>query len=153
MYTHTCIVSVLTPIDFRYCWAIFGPLVDENTQKGSLAGLPASEKFSRLFCACFKISIWNLVYTSSVGSATHAVRVPSQSGQSGLLYSKKNGSKPFFFIYDFKSYIDPSDMSGVFTRTYFRHGWAIFGPLVATNTRKGDLSRAPHKRKVVFFFF
>ena len=31
----------------------------------------------------------------------------------------------------------------VLNRTAFRHGWAIFGPLVATNTWKGDLSRAP----------
>ena len=32
---------------------------------GDLDGLPASEKFSELFCTCFKISIGNLLYTSN----------------------------------------------------------------------------------------
>ena len=33
--THIQIVSVLTPVDFCHAWAIFGPLVGKNTQKGS----------------------------------------------------------------------------------------------------------------------
>ena len=47
--THTYIVSVLIPSDFRHGWAIFGPLADKNTWKGVLLELPASEKFSGLF--------------------------------------------------------------------------------------------------------
>ena len=29
--THTYIVSVFIPTDFRHGWAIFGPLADKNT--------------------------------------------------------------------------------------------------------------------------
>ena len=47
--THTYIVSVLIPTDFRHGWAIFGPLADKNTSKGVILELPASEKFSGLF--------------------------------------------------------------------------------------------------------
>ena len=46
---HTQIVSVLTPIDFCHAWAIFGPLVDKNTQKGELVELPASNTWSLSF--------------------------------------------------------------------------------------------------------
>ena len=58
-------MSVLIPTDFRHVWAIFGPLADKNTWKGVLLELPASEKFSGLFCTCFEISVWNFAYTSS----------------------------------------------------------------------------------------
>ena len=37
----------------------------KNTWKGVLQELPASEKFSGLFCTCCEISVWNLAYTSS----------------------------------------------------------------------------------------
>ena len=40
---HTQIVSVLTPTDFCHAWAIFGPLVDKNTEKGELLELLASD--------------------------------------------------------------------------------------------------------------
>ena len=63
--THTQIVSALTPTDFHHAWAIFGPVMDKNTQKGELIEFPASENFYRLFFSCFEIWIWNLVYTSS----------------------------------------------------------------------------------------
>ena len=51
--THTYIVSVLIPTDFRHGWAIFGPLADKNTSKGVILELPASEKFSGLFFYMF----------------------------------------------------------------------------------------------------
>ena len=78
-------MGVLTATDFRHGWAIYGPLVDKNTWKRELVMLPASEKFSRLVCTWFEISIWNLVYITS----RHRVRVSSQSGYPDLLYSKK----------------------------------------------------------------
>ena len=62
--THAYIVGVLILTDFRHGLAIFGPLMDKNTWKGVLLELPASEKFSRLFCTCCEISAWNLAYTS-----------------------------------------------------------------------------------------
>ena len=47
--THTQIVSVLTPIDFCHAWAIFGHLVDNNTGKGELIELPASDTWGLSF--------------------------------------------------------------------------------------------------------
>ena len=47
--THTQIVSVLTPTDFRHVWAIFGPLVDRYTRKGELVELPASDTWGLSF--------------------------------------------------------------------------------------------------------
>ena len=47
--THTQIVSVLTPTDFCHAWAIFGPLVDKNTQKGELIELPAIDTWGLSF--------------------------------------------------------------------------------------------------------
>ena len=58
--THTYIVSVLTPSDFRHGWAIFHPLVATNTRKGGLVGLPASGIFSEFFSTCSEICTWNL---------------------------------------------------------------------------------------------
>ena len=44
--THTYIANVLTRTDFRYGWAIVGPL--QTLGRGILAELPASGKFSEL---------------------------------------------------------------------------------------------------------
>ena len=44
----------------------------------------------------------------------------------------------------YSEYLDPTD---------FRHGWAIFGPLIDKNIRKGELSRAPRKQKGFQTFF
>ena len=75
--------SVLASTDFRHGWAIFGPLEDKISRKGELVELPASEKFSGLF---FNI-IWH-INLNLVGSATHQVRVSSQSGHPDQLYSQ-----------------------------------------------------------------
>ena len=37
----------------------------KTLDKGVLLELPASEKFSGLFCTCCEISVWNLAYRSS----------------------------------------------------------------------------------------
>ena len=78
-------ICVQTPLSKRLAQAL------KNTWKRELVELPVSEKFSWLFYACFEISIWNLVYTHVhlVGSATHQVRISSQSGHADLLYSQK----------------------------------------------------------------
>ena len=60
-----------------------------------------------------------------MSSATHRVRVSSQSGHSDLLYSKK-WVKVIFFIYGLKNYIEPSDSASVLTSADFLRGWAIF---------------------------
>ena len=92
------------------------------------------------------------------GSATHQVRVSSQSGYSGLLYSQK-WVKVIFVIYGLKNFIIAfrfgtySYIASVLNLTAFCHVCAMFGPLVATNTQKGDLSRAPRHRKVFWAFF
>ena len=154
--THTYIVSVLTPTDFRHGWAIFGPLVDKNTQKRELVELPVSEKFCGLLCTCFEISTWNLVYTSS-SSATYRVIVSSQSGHADLLYCQ-NVSKSFFLhlwpqqLYETFRFGTHTYIASVLNCIDFCHGWAIFGPLVATKTQKGDLSRTSSHRGFFIFF-
>ena len=40
----------------------------------------------------------------------------------------------------------------VLTPTDFCHAWAIFGPMVDKNTRKGGVSRAPSQQHVRFEF-
>ena len=47
--TPTQMVSVLTPTDFCYAWAIFVPLVDKTTRKGELVELPASDTWGLSF--------------------------------------------------------------------------------------------------------
>ena len=104
---HTYIVSVLIPTDFRHGWAIFGPLADKNTWKGVLLELPASEKFSGLFCTCCEISVWNLAYTSSGWCRTSSSKF--HSNRDTLTYfTGKNRSKSFICIHDFKNYIEAS---------------------------------------------
>ena len=81
-----------------------------------------------------------------VSSATHR-----HSQVTDLLYSIK-GSKSFFYLWPQKLYIalrfgTHTCIASVLTRTDFCHGWAIYCSLVAANTLKGDLSRAPHQRK------
>ena len=78
---------VLTSTERLHGWAIFGPRADKNTRKGELVELPASEKFSGLFlqhALRYQFEIW---YIHLVGSATHQVRVSSQSDDPDLLYS------------------------------------------------------------------
>ena len=41
----------------------------------------------------------------------------------------------------------------VLTTTDFRHGWAIFGPLVDKNTRKEELVELPAREKFSGLFF
>ena len=47
--THTYIVSVLNPSDFRYHWAIFGPMADKNIRKGRLSRAHRQQKVLRTF--------------------------------------------------------------------------------------------------------
>ena len=51
--THTFIVSVLIPTDFRHGWAIFGPLADKNTWKGGVTRAPSQWKVFRTFLYTF----------------------------------------------------------------------------------------------------
>ena len=107
-FVHTLILSVLIPNDFRHGWAIFGPLADKNTRKGVLLEVPASEKFSGLFCTCCEISVWNLPYTSS--GWCH-VKFEFHSNLDTLTYfTAKNRSKSFICIHCCKNYIEASDL-------------------------------------------
>ena len=97
-------MSVLTSTDFRLGWAIFDPLADENTWKGELIELPASEKLSGVFfqhALRYQFETW---YIHLVGSATHEVRVSSQSGHPGLLYSQEWVNVIFLHLWPQKSY-------------------------------------------------
>ena len=64
--THTNVLSVLIPNDFRYGWAIFSPLADKKHLNGGVTRAPSQRKvFPHFLCTCFAISVWNLAYTSS----------------------------------------------------------------------------------------
>ena len=144
---HTYIVSVLIPTDFRHGWAIFGPMEDKNTWKGVLLELPAREKFSGLFCTCFEISVWNLAYTSSGLYHTSSLSfIPiwtlwptlqpkiGQSHLSAYMALIIIQRPQIWYTHSNSECLDPY---------WFCHAWAIFGPLVAKNTRKGKLVEFP----------
>ena len=106
---HTYIVSVLTTTDFRHGWAIFGPLADKNTPEGVVSRAPSQRKVFWTFnqhALRYQFETW---YIHLVGSATHQVRVSSQSGHLDLLYSQE-WVNVIFFIYGIKNYIEPSDL-------------------------------------------
>ena len=89
-WTHTYILSVMSPTDFHHGWAIFGPLADKNTRKESLAGLPSSKKVPNIFVhVLIHVCQFETWYRHRVDSATHGFRVSIQSGPSDLLYSLK----------------------------------------------------------------
>ena len=140
-------MSVLIPTDFRNGWTIFGPLADKNTWKGVLLELPASEKFSGLFCTCSEISVWNLAYTSSGWCHTSSSSfipiwtlwptLQPKIGQSHL--SAFMALKLFRGLW----FGTHTQMVSVLIPNDFCHVWAIFGPLLDKNTRKGELVELP----------
>ena len=94
---------------------------------------------------------------SLIGSATYWVGVSSQLGHADILYRQKWVKVIFLhirfkIIYSFQIWYT-TYIASVLTRTDFCHGWAIFGPLGATNSRKRDLSRAPHQQIHTDFMF
>ena len=106
---HTYIVSVLTTTDFCHGWAIFGPLADKNHSEGVVSRAPSQRKVFWTFyqhALRYQFETW---YIHLVGSATHQVRVSSQSGHLDLLYSQE-WVNVIFFIYGIKNYIEPSDL-------------------------------------------
>ena len=136
-------MSVLIPSDFHHGWAIFGPLADKNTWNGVLLELPASEKFSRLFCTCCEISVWNLAYTCSgwchtssssfilIGTLWPSLQPKiGQSHLSAFMALKSYRSLRFSTHTYIVSVLIPTD---------FHHGWTIFGPLADKDTWKGVL--------------
>ena len=96
-------MSALTSTDFRHGWANFGPLADENTRKGELVELPASEKLSVFLQHALRYQ-FETCYIQLVGSATHQVRVSSQSGHPDLLYSQEWVNVIFLHLWPQKSY-------------------------------------------------
>ena len=68
-------------------------------------------------------------------------------------FTAKNKSKSFICIHGLKSYIEASDLVvSALTPTDFFHIWAIFGPLVDKNTRKGELMDFPASENFTDFF-
>ena len=87
--THTYIVSVLIPTDFRHGWEIFGPLADKNTWKGGVTRAPSQRKVFRTFfvhVVRYQFETWHI---HLVGGITRQVWVSFQSGHFDLLYSQK----------------------------------------------------------------
>ena len=128
----------LDPYKFSSLWGIFCSLANKTNWRGQLVELSNIVKFIGLSCICFEISIYLKL---DIRNVTHRVRVSSQSGHSDLLYCEK-------WVKVIFRHVCPQKIYRAFTfgtRTYkaslvnctaFRHGWAIFGPLVATNTRE-----------------
>ena len=60
-------------------------------------------------------------------------------------FTAKNRSKSFIciFLYVGLRFGNHTQMVSVLTPTEFCHAWAIFGPLVDKNTRKGELVEFP----------
>ena len=52
--THTYIVSVLIPTDFRHAWVICGPLVDKRHLKGGVSRAPSQRKVLQTFFYMFR---------------------------------------------------------------------------------------------------
>ena len=141
-------MNVLIPTDFCHGWAIFGPLADKNTWKGVLLELPGSEKFSRhLLYMLWDISLKLGIYIWGVVSH---VKFEFNSNLDTLTYfTAKNRSKSFICIHGFKIFYrgfrfgTHTQIVSVLTPVDFCLPWAIFGPLVGKNTRKGELVELP----------
>ena len=73
------------------------------------------------------------------------VKFEFHSNRDTLTYfTAKNRSKSFICIHGLKNHVEAWDLVhtyivSVLILTDFRHGWAIFGPLVDKNTWKGVL--------------
>ena len=107
--THTYIVSVLTTNDFRHGWAIIWPSGGQKHSEGVVSRAPSQRKVFWTFyqhALRYQFETW---YIHLVGSATHQVKVSSQSGHRDLLYSQE-WVNIIFFIYGIKNYIKPSDL-------------------------------------------
>ena len=140
-------MSVLIPTDFRHGWAIFGPLADKNTWKGVLLELPASEKFSGLFCTCCEISVLNLAYTSSGWCHTSSLSFipirtlwPTLQPKIGQSHLSAFMARKLYRGLRFGTH---TQIVSVLTPVDFCHAWAIFGSLVGKNTRKWELVELP----------
>ena len=139
--THTFIVSVLIPTDFLHCWAIFGPLADKNTWTGCYWSSQPAKKFSGHLWYMFEISVWNLTHTSRwwchtssssfIPTWTLWPTVQSKISQSNL------SAYMALKIYRGLRFGTHTQIVSVLTPTDFCHAWAIVGPLVDKNTRKG----------------
>ena len=86
------------------------------------------------------------------------VNVEYHSNLDTLTYfTAKNRSKSFICIHGLKSYTEASDLVhtqivSALTHTDFHHAWAIFGPLVDKNTRKGELVELPASENICRLF-
>ena len=88
------------------------------------------------------------------------VKFEFHSNRDTLTYfTAKNRSKSFFLhsspkkLYRGLRFGTHTYVVSVLTTTDFRHGWAIFGPLVDKKHSEGGVSRAPSQRKVFWTFF
>ena len=96
-------MSVLTTTDFRHGWAIFWPSGGQKHSEGVVSRAPSQRKVFWIFyqhVLRYQFETW---YIHLVGSATHQVRVSSQSGHLDLLYSQECVNV-IFFIYGIKNY-------------------------------------------------
>ena len=87
----------------------FWPSGGQKHSEGVVSRAPSQRKVFWTFyqhALRYQFETW---YIHLVGSATHQVRVSSQSGHHDLLYSQE-WVNVIFFIYGIKNYIEPSDL-------------------------------------------
>ena len=87
----------------------FWPSGGQKHSEGVVSRAPSQRKVFWTFyqhALRYQFETW---YIHLVGSATHQVRVSSQSGNLDLLYSQE-WVNVIFFIYGIKNYIEPSDL-------------------------------------------
>ena len=156
--THTYIASDLTPTDFdlRHGWTILALWRTKSLGGGSQKSSQPVKCFPDFFVNILRyhFETW---YIYLVGSATHRVKSFITIGLLWPRLQAKMGHV-FFFIYGLNKYTELSDLvhtyiASVLNCTDFCHGWAIFGPLVAISTQKGDPSRAPCHRNIFWAFY
>ena len=108
-------------------------------------------RFPGFFSTCFEISVWNLVYTCSrwcytsrssfipIGTLWPTLQPKiGQSHLSALMAWKIIQRPQIWYTHLYCECLDPY---------WFRHGWAIFGPLADKNTSKGVLLELPASEK------
>ena len=111
-------------------------------------------KFSRLFSICFRISIWNLIYTFRSGH-TDQVRVSLQSGHL-TYFTAKNSSKSFFYILGLKNFTEPPD--SVHTLIKWVSGSLVIFVMVghfwpSDELKRGSLTGLPISEKLSEFLY
>ena len=140
-------MSVLIPTDFRHGWAIFWPSGGQKHLKGGVTRAPSQRKVFQTFLyllwdISFKLGIYIKWVVSHVKFEFHS------DPDTLTNFTAKNRSVIYLHSWLQKLYRGfrfgtHTQIVSVLTPVDFCHAWAVFGPLVGKNTRKGELVELP----------